>query len=384
MSLLRYTLKSIAGARIRFLLTTLAVVVGVAFTVGVFVTTDGLRSTFGDLSEDIFEGVDLSVRSEVEFGDRDFGAPLVDPALVDDIRSVDGVAAAEGGVFEFNVIAIDSNGEALESIGPPQMGVSWPEDQQLSQVSVWPDGISRPPRGGGEFALDADTARENGFEVGDRYRIITPTGTREFTLVGLFRFGSSEDATVGAQIAAWDAETAQQVLHDGGGYDSIDVRLAPGASLEAVAAAIGAAIPDNTEVVANEQLVEEQTDEFNEFIGFFQNFLLAFAIVILVVVIFGGMGNIVGVIAGAAVLIGVLGGPKQPGLLVEFSEFKLLIYGALLIWMMLARPAGLIPSVRRTRELRQHEMAQDAWLQGQVDDEDEGKEARSSTAAARR
>jgi len=283
MSLLRYTLKSIAGARIRFLLTTLAVVVGVAFTVGVFVTTDGLRSTFGDLSEDIFEGVDLSVRSEVEFGDRDFGAPLVDPALVDDIRSVDGVAAAEGGVFEFNVIAIDSNGEALESIGPPQMGVSWPEDQQLSQVSVWPDGISRPPRGGGEFALDADTARENGFEVGDRYRIITPTGTREFTLVGLFRFGSSEDATVGAQIAAWDAETAQQVLHDGGGYDSIDVRLAPGASLEAVAAAIGAAIPDNTEVVANEQLVEEQTDEFNEFIGFFQNFLLAFAIVILVV-----------------------------------------------------------------------------------------------------
>ncbi|MCY4036020.1 MAG: ABC transporter permease, partial [bacterium] len=283
MSLLRYTLKSIAGARIRFLLTTLAVVVGVAFTVGVFVTTDGLRATFGDLSEDIFEGVDLSVRSEVEFGDRDFGAPLVDPALVDDIASVDGVAAAEGGVFEFNVIAIDSNGEALESIGPPQMGVSWPQDQQLSQVSVWPDGISRPPRGGDEFALDADTARENGFELGNRYRIITPTGTREFTLVGLFRFGSGEDATVGAQIAAWDAQTAQEVLHDGGGYDSIDVRLEPGASLEEVAAAIAAAIPDNTEVVANEQLVQEQTDDFNEFIGFFQNFLLAFAIVILVV-----------------------------------------------------------------------------------------------------
>ncbi|MCY4192892.1 MAG: FtsX-like permease family protein [bacterium] len=283
MSLLRYTLKSIAGARIRFLLTTLAVVVGVAFTVGVFVTTDGLRATFGDLSEDIFEGVDLSVRSEVEFGDRDFGAPLVDPALVDDIASVNGVAAAEGGVFEFNVIAIDSNGEALESIGPPQMGVSWPQDQQLSQVSVWPDGISRPPRGGDEFALDADTARENGFELGNRYRIITPTGTREFTLVGLFRFGSGEDATVGAQIAAWDAQTAQEVLHDGGGYDSIDVRLEPGASLEEVAAAIAAAIPDNTEVVANEQLVQEQTDDFNEFIGFFQNFLLAFAIVILVV-----------------------------------------------------------------------------------------------------
>ena len=102
------------------------------------------------------------------------------------------------------------------------------------------------------------------------------------------------------------------------------------------------------------------------------SFLILVSIVILVVVIFGGMGNIIGVIAGSAVLIGVLGGPKQPGLLVEFSEFKLLIYGALLIWMMLARPEGLIPSVRRTRELRQHEMAQDAWLRGEVDDDDGG------------
>ena len=102
------------------------------------------------------------------------------------------------------------------------------------------------------------------------------------------------------------------------------------------------------------------------------SFLILVSIVILVVVIFGGMGSIIGVIAGSAVLIGVLGGPKQPGLLAEFSEFKLLIYGALLIWMMLARPEGLIPSVRRTRELRQQEMAQDAWLRGQVDDDDGG------------
>ncbi len=113
------------------------------------------------------------------------------------------------------------------------------------------------------------------------------------------------------------------------------------------------------------------------------SFLILVSIVILVVVIFGGMGNIVGVIAGSAVLIGVLGGPKQPGLLVEFSEFKLLIYGALLIWMMLARPEGLIPSVRRTRELRQHEMAQDAWLRGEVDDDDGGNGTGGSPSAVK-
>ncbi len=45
---------------------------------------------------------------------------------------------------------------------------------------------------------------------------------------------------------------------------------------------------------------------------------------------------------GAVVLIGVLGGPSQPGLLQELSEYKLLIYGALLVWMMLKRPEGLV------------------------------------------
>jgi len=100
------------------------------------------------------------------------------------------------------------------------------------------------------------------------------------------------------------------------------------------------------------------------------SFLMLVSIIILVVVIVGGMGNIVGVIVGALVLIGVLGGPKQPGLLQEFSQFKLLIYGALLVWMMLKRPEGLVPNVRRTRELHQEEFLQDAWLKGEIDTDD--------------
>jgi branched-chain amino acid transport system permease protein len=88
--------------------------------------------------------------------------------------------------------------------------------------------------------------------------------------------------------------------------------------------------------------------------------------VILVVVIVGGMGSIPGVVVGAFVLIGVLGGPKSPGLLQEFSEYKLLFYGAILVVMMLKKPEGLLPSVRRSRELHQEDMAQDAWLDKQA------------------
>ncbi len=95
------------------------------------------------------------------------------------------------------------------------------------------------------------------------------------------------------------------------------------------------------------------------------SFELLVSIIILVVVIVGGMGNIPGVAVGAVVLIGVLGGPQVPGLLAEFSEFKLLIYGALLVFMMLRKPEGLVPSVRRSRELHGEELTQDAWLDKQ-------------------
>lgn len=105
------------------------------------------------------------------------------------------------------------------------------------------------------------------------------------------------------------------------------------------------------------------------------SFMILVSIIILVVVIVGGMGNIAGVIVGAVVLIGVMGGPKQPGLLAEFSQFKLLIYGALLIWMMLKRPEGLLPSVRRSRELHQDELRQDAWLTADRNGDENGGSA---------
>jgi branched-chain amino acid transport system permease protein len=92
------------------------------------------------------------------------------------------------------------------------------------------------------------------------------------------------------------------------------------------------------------------------------SFDLLVSIIVLVVVIVGGMGHIPGVIVGAIVLIGILGGPTQPGLLQELGEYKLLIYGAILVYMMLQKPEGLVPSVRRSRELHGEEAQQDAWF----------------------
>jgi len=66
-------------------------------------------------------------------------------------------------------------------------------------------------------------------------------------------------------------------------------------------------------------------------------------------IIIGGLGSIPGIVVGAAALIGL------PELLREFTEYRLLIYGALLVFMMLTRPEGLWPSQTRRRELRGEE-----------------------------
>jgi branched-chain amino acid transport system permease protein len=86
------------------------------------------------------------------------------------------------------------------------------------------------------------------------------------------------------------------------------------------------------------------------------SFDILVSITALAVVVLGGMGSIPGVIVGALVLIGL------PGLLTEFEEYRLLIYGAVLVGIMILRPQGLIPNVRRMRELREEELGQDTWV----------------------
>jgi branched-chain amino acid transport system permease protein len=78
------------------------------------------------------------------------------------------------------------------------------------------------------------------------------------------------------------------------------------------------------------------------------SFNLLVSINILAVVIVGGLGSIPGVIVGALVLVGL------PELLREFAEYRMLVYGAVLVFMMLKRPEGLLPEARRKLEL--HEM----------------------------
>lgn len=77
----------------------------------------------------------------------------------------------------------------------------------------------------------------------------------------------------------------------------------------------------------------------NQFTGPEEHALMA-SINVLSLIIVGGMGNIPGTVLGAFALKGL------PEILREFSNYRLLTFGALLVVMMLSRPDGLIPTRR--------------------------------------
>lgn len=76
------------------------------------------------------------------------------------------------------------------------------------------------------------------------------------------------------------------------------------------------------------------------------SFNLLWSINALSLIIVGGLGSIPGVIVGALILVGL------PEILREFAEYRLLMYGLLLIVMMLVKPEGFIPEPTRKRELK--------------------------------
>jgi len=97
------------------------------------------------------------------------------------------------------------------------------------------------------------------------------------------------------------------------------------------------------------------------------SFSFQISVIVLVMVIVGGMGNIWGVIVGASVIawlnfaglgkVGSLLNDLIPGSSndVDVPKYKFGIFGILLILMMLFRPQGIIPSARRKAEFEEGE-----------------------------
>src|SRR3974390_377351 len=92
----RITWKGVLAHRLRYALTALSVLLGVAFIAGTYVLTDTMNHTFDNLYTQIYQGTSAVVRATQTF---DPGVnftnerQLVDDSLVSTVRTVPGVQA---------------------------------------------------------------------------------------------------------------------------------------------------------------------------------------------------------------------------------------------------------------------------------------------------
>lgn len=73
-------------------------------------------------------------------------------------------------------------------------------------------------------------------------------------------------------------------------------------------------------------------------------FVLDYSIWVVVMIVLGGMGSIPGVILGAFLTYAL------PEFLRAFSEYRLIVFGVLMVVMMLFRPEGLLPPARKSQQ----------------------------------
>jgi putative ABC transport system permease protein len=288
----KVALRGLMDHKGRLLSTLLAVALGVAFVAGVLMLTDTMNKSFDDLFATAFEGTDAVVRSSqtVDAGDAGGGPEIrgrIDASLLDTVLAAPDVADAEGVVQGFARI-IDRDGDPVgnPSMGPPTFGGNWQTVDRLNGFTI-DDG--RPPESAGEVVIDRGSADDTGYRVGDRVPIQTSRASAEYDLVGIARFGNA-DSPGGATYALWTTAEAQKLVGEPGKFDSIGVVADSGVSQTEVARSVReelrSAGDTGLEVLTGRQITEESQSDLKDQLSFITYFLLAFAIVSVLVGIF--------------------------------------------------------------------------------------------------
>ncbi|WP_086772836.1 ABC transporter permease [Streptomyces bobili] len=269
----RTALRNVLAHKARLLMTVLAVMLGVAFVSGTLVFTNTISEAFQKSSAKGFGQVDVAVTAESQDdeGDRIGKTPELTQALLDRSAKVPGAGSVIGVVGGFTAIA-DKDGKLVGGGFQSQGGNYWGDKDPRYTLK---EGTA--PRGPGQIALDSETARRAGYQVGDTVRLSIDGPVLSPEITGIF---TTDDGNVaaGGSLTLFDTATAQQLFGKTGTYDEIDVKAAAGTSQSALKAALDKALPkDLVETTTGKQLADDQAEAISASTSGLRQGLLVFA-----------------------------------------------------------------------------------------------------------
>ena len=281
----RVTLTGVMAHRLRYTLTALAVLLGVAFIAGTFVLTDTINSTFNGLYDQIYQGTAAVVRATEPFNPgANFTSQRqrIDASLATTVVQVPGVKAAALDIEGYaQLVGRDGKPIGTASNGPPTLGLAWTDVAALNPLRILPGG--QAPRTSSQVAIDKHSADVGHFKVGDKVVVLTQGPPATYTITGIVTWGSA-DSPLGATVTAFDPVTAAKVLGQPGKVSAINVAAEPGVSQAGLVSRIKAAIHDpKIEVVSGQAVTAEGQQTIHQALSFISVFLLVFAFIALFV-----------------------------------------------------------------------------------------------------
>ncbi|WP_175007620.1 MULTISPECIES: FtsX-like permease family protein [unclassified Cellulosimicrobium] len=287
--MIRVALRGVRAHVVRFVLSVLAVTLGVAFVVGTFAFRGMLSSTFDDiiattLTADVYVRGAQEVEGDAS-GPAGGGAAggggfagdrtLVPTDLTAEIEGVDGVERAVADVSG-PVVLVAADGTAVVTTGPPSTAFSVdPEDPSLTLLDgAWP--------GAGEIVLEQSAAQTADLATGDETTVVLGGEPRPVTVSGVFGI---EAAAAGAVLVGIDGDTAREVYAPDGLVPQIAVWADSSGPVDedVLADRVASVLPSGAEAVTGEQARAEASEAVEEVLGFVETFLLVFAAIALFV-----------------------------------------------------------------------------------------------------
>lgn len=273
----KIALRSLGAHKIRLLLTAAAVFLGVAFVTGMLMLTNALDRTFTDIFEssaqDVLVTRTAAVAEDITQSTGDDQVQLISQKTVDEIRGVEGVRAADGGIFQNGAYLLDAEGEVVGGNGPPSAGVNWQPDPALAVANITQ---GRAPEAGDEIVVDEITFPKLDIPLDETVTMVVPSGRIKVTLVGVFRYGET-GGLAGATITAFTPQRAQELFTEPGEWQSVEVAAADGFSDQQVADSIAAELGEGWTVKTRDQQVEESSAALQQGLGFITYALLGFS-----------------------------------------------------------------------------------------------------------
>src|SRR5262245_15276759 len=263
--MLTATVRSMLAHKVRMLLTTASIALGVALLAGTLILTNTMGIAFDMLFGKISSGTDAVVRAEAPYTATEGVGTNRGPipaSVLDKVSHVDGVRTAEGSVQGYALLT-DNDGRAITTNGgAPTNGYSMPADKELRGDVELLSGHA--PQGAHEVVIDASSAEDHDISLGSTIKVLFQGPTQEFTVVGTVGFGDGIKDLGGTTSAYFDTATAQQVLGSPGEFDAINVSAEPGVSQAELADRLSEVIPQGTEAITGEALAAENADATKE------------------------------------------------------------------------------------------------------------------------